>query len=134
MTDLFGESVVSDEVPDDETRLTLPQVQEEMEALARMLDLCAEQIALDLERSAKICRHVAAQLVHLARVEIPRRKGARRTPVKSRRLTPELKRQIRMLKAANPDLSHQEVSHRAGTNPGRVTDSTIGRRKGRPRR
>jgi hypothetical protein len=58
-----------------------------------------------------------------------RRRGVNRTAPKSRTITPALSAQMRAIKAANPDLSEQEIGNMVRVNNGRVSEAFIGKRR-----
>ena len=67
------------------------------------------------------------RLVHLAHA-LTRRHADRKAPATSRRMTPELRREIAEYANANPDMSQVAVGRRFGVNPGRVSEALNGKR------
>ena len=61
--------------------------------------------------------------------ELYRRSGVRRTAVRSRSATPDLKRQIRQFKRTRPDTSIQRIGNRFKVNSARVSEALIGKRR-----
>ena len=61
--------------------------------------------------------------------EIRRRPAGPRAPVTSQSMTPALERQVKAMKAADPDLSHAEIGRRLNINPGRVSETLRGKRR-----
>jgi hypothetical protein len=56
------------------------------------------------------------------------RRPSRRTEPKSVSMTPIKAKAIQIEKARRPNLSHQEIANRHRVNPGRVSESLIGKR------
>ena len=60
--------------------------------------------------------------------EIARRPSGLRAPRTSTPMTDSLRAQIRAMKAAEPVLSHSEIARRLNLNPGRVSETLMGKR------
>lgn len=84
------------------------------------------KIARQLEKIG--CGSIGRRIRRLEK-ELYRRRGMRRTAVRSQRVTPELKREMRQFKRARPDASIQRVGNRFKVNPARVSEAVIGKRK-----
>lgn len=61
--------------------------------------------------------------------EIGRRPSGGRAPATSQSMTPALAKNIRQIKAANPDLSQAKIASMLNINPGRVSEALKGKRK-----
>ena len=81
------------------------------------------------EESKRLARrqlYIAQKINQLA--EETRRRAYDRAPVKSRRVTSEVRASVRAMAAANPDMSHQELADAHSINPGRVSEILHGKR------
>lgn len=81
------------------------------------------------EESKRLARrqlYIAQKINQLA--EETRRRAYDRAPVKSRRVTSEVRASVRAMAAANPNMSHQELADAHSINPGRVSEILHGKR------
>lgn len=60
--------------------------------------------------------------------EIGRRSPRQRAPITSAPMTDALRREIRVMKAAEPDVSQAEIGRQFNINPGRVSEALRGKR------
>jgi hypothetical protein len=60
--------------------------------------------------------------------EIARRPSGQRAPITSSPMDDTVRDEIRRMKEAEPDLSHQEIGRRLNINPGRVSETLKGKR------
>ena len=97
------------------TKLTIPQIREMVQQLtAESTKLARLQIELN-ERIDALMQETY-------------RRSYSRAPVKSRRITADVRASVRAMAANNPDASHQEIGDAHNINPGRVSEILHGPR------
>lgn len=95
----------------------------------RTLEEIRELIGELTEESKRLARrqlYIAQKISQLAEETKRRRFGS--APVKSRRVTDEVRASVRAMAAANPDMSQQELADAHGINSGRVSEILHGKR------
>jgi hypothetical protein len=95
--------------------MNIPQVR------ARLLELAAEQAAL-AERLAEIANTIVTLETQLYR------RNYDRAPVRSPRITADIKRSVRAMASANPDMHYQDIAEAHNINMGRVSEILHGKR------
>ena len=88
--------------------LTIPQIRDRLNELA--------------EQQADIAREIQRLTTQMYR------RTSKRTAVKSRRITQEVRNSVRATHTAHPSLSHQEIADIHNINPGRVSEILYGKR------
>ena len=96
-------------------KLTIPQIREEVQQLT------AESTQL-ARRQFEINSHINALMQETYR------RSYSRAPVKSKRITADVRASVRAMAANNPDASHQEIGDAHNINPGRVSEILHGTR------
>jgi hypothetical protein len=105
------------------TPRTIPEIR------ARLFEISRDLIdyATEAEFFAARVATLAAEVVALAE-ETKRRPAVRRSPVRARRMTPELKAKAQALAAAHPEMPYREIGDLLGLDGGRVSEATAGKR------
>jgi len=97
------------------TKLTIPQIREEV-----------QQLTAEGEKLAR--RQYVINLRINELMQETYRRSYSRAPVKSRRITADVRASVRAMAANNPDASHQEIGDAHNINPGRVSEILHGPR------
>ena len=95
----------------------------------RTLEEIRELIGELTEESKRLARrqlYIAQKISQLAEETKRRRFGS--APVKSRRVTAEVRKSVREMAAANPNMSHQALAEAHGINIGRISEILHGPR------
>jgi hypothetical protein len=96
-------------------KLTIPQIREEVQQLtAESTQLARRQIQINARIDALM--------------QETYRRSYSRAPVKSKRITADVRASVRAMAANNPDASHQEIGDAHNINPGRVSEILHGPR------
>jgi hypothetical protein len=96
-------------------KLTIPQIREEVQQLtAESTQLARRQIQINARIDALM--------------QETYRRSYSRAPVKSKRITADVRASVRAMAANNPDASHQEIGDAHNINPGRVSEILHGTR------
>ena len=96
-------------------KLTIPQIREEVQKLAdEGVKLARRQFEINLRINALM--------------EETYRRSYSRAPVKSKRITADVRASVRHMAANNPDMSHQEIAEAHNINIGRVSEILHGKR------
>jgi hypothetical protein len=70
---------------------------------------------------------VATEIRYLAGL-MDRRKSVKHAPKSSRKMTPELKEQLKRDREQHPDHTYERIAQRHGVNSGRVSEAVTGKR------
>jgi len=97
------------------TKLTIPQIREEV-----------QQLTAEGEKLAR--RQYVINLRINELMQETYRRSYSRAPVKSRRITADVRASVRAMAVNNPDASHQEIGDAHNINPGRVSEILHGKR------
>ena len=97
------------------TKRTIPEIRELIGELTE-----------ESKRLARRQLYIATKINHLS--EETRRRSYDRAPVTSRRVTAEVRKSVREMAAANPNMSHQALAEAHGINIGRISEILHGPR------
>jgi hypothetical protein len=97
------------------TKLTIPQIREEVQQLtAESTQLARRQYEINLRINALM--------------QETYRRSYTRAPVKSKRITADVRASVRHMAANNPDMTHQDIAEAHNINIGRVSEILHGKR------
>ena len=97
------------------TKLTIPQIRDLISELAdEGIKLARRQYEINLRINALM--------------QETYRRSYTRAPVKSKRITADVRASVRAMAEANPDMSHQEIGTAHNINQGRVSEILHGHR------
>lgn len=94
-------------------RRTIPKVRDHLLQIAD-----DDRIPIGLRRQIKRCV-----------TDLYRRTHAKRAKRRSVPNSPALQKEIRRLRKAHPDWSHQQIANKVKVNPGRISEVLYGKRK-----
>jgi hypothetical protein len=98
----------------------IPDVQERLHQLA---DALIQPLLLPIPAD-----DIGRELHHLANL-LSRRSSVPKAPPAARKLTVQLKAEIKAYREANPDQTYEQIAQRFGVNVARVSESVRGKRK-----
>jgi hypothetical protein len=96
-------------------KLTIPQIRE-----------MVQQLTAESTKLARLQIQLNARIDAL--MQETYRRSYTRAPVKSKRITADVRASVRAMAANNPDASHQEIGDAHNINPGRVSEILHGTR------